>query len=151
MNLKSKFSQSILFIVIFLFLFYFVYYKEWKEREASLEEAIYVRVKIDNINTSTRGGPYFYYKYEINDSLFEGSESIGNNSMASESKEKIKSYLGKYFYLKVSRNKPKYNELLIEYKVMDTTLIQPKSGWKELPEKIKSRYINENNDFFSGT
>jgi len=60
--------------------------------------------------------------------------------MSSESEEIIKSNLGKYFYVKVSKDKPNYNELLLEYDVVDTTLVQPNNGWKKLPEKVKSKY-----------
>jgi hypothetical protein len=144
--LKNKFFQNSLLLIIFALAFYFVYYKRWEEQDASLKKAVYVRVKINDINTSMRGGPYFYYKYKINNVLFEDSQTIANTTMVKESKEKIKSNLGKYFYLKVSKEKPNYNDLLLEYSVIDTTLIQPKQGWKELPEKVKSNYSRK--DFF---
>lgn len=137
---RNKIFQNGLLILIFLLAYYFVYYKHWKEQETSLKKVVYVRVKIDSINTSMRGGAYFFYKYKIDNTLFEDSQTIANSTMIKESEEIIKEKLGKYFYAKVSKDRPIYNELLLEYNVVDTTLIQPNNGWEELPEKIKSKY-----------
>jgi hypothetical protein len=137
---RNKVFQNGLLILIFVLAFYFVYYKQWKEQGVSLKKTVYVRVKIDSINTSMRGGAYFFYKYKIGNILYEDSQTIANTTMIKESEEIIKRNLGKYFYVKVSKDKPIYNELLLEYNVVDTTLIQPNNGWKELPEKIKSKY-----------
>jgi hypothetical protein len=140
---RNKIFQNGLLILIFVLAFYFVYYKQWKEQETSLKKAVYVRVKIDSINTSMRGGAYFFYKYKIGNILYEDSQTIANTSISRESEEIIKKNLGKYFYVKVSEDRPNYNELLLEYTVVDTTSVQPNNGWKELPEKVKSKYIKD--------
>ena len=140
---RNKIFQNGLLILIFVLAFYFVYYKQWKEQETSLKKAVYVRVKIDSINTSMRGGAYFFYKYKIGNILYEDSQTIANTSISRESEEIIKKNLGKYFYVKVSKDRPNYNELLLEYTVVDTTSVQPNNGWKELPEKVKSKYIKD--------
>lgn len=71
--------------------------------------------------------------------MYKNSDVINNWDELAHNK-KIKEFVGYYFYAKVSKDKPKYNKLLIEYKVLDTTLVQPKRGWGKLPEKIKSNY-----------
>jgi hypothetical protein len=140
---KTKIIKNIFGLIILISAFIYMYLG-WKEREDAFKKVAYVRVKIDNINISMRGGPYFFYKYKINNISFEDSHTIANTTMVKESDEKIKSNLGRYFYLKVSKNKPIYNDLLLEYSVIDTTLVQPKRGWEVLPEKVKSKYVKIN-------
>ena len=135
---KSKSFQNIICLLILASAFVYMFLN-WRERKEALKEVVYIRVKIDSINTSSRGGPFFYFKFKINDTLYKTSDVINNWAELAHNK-KINEFVGYYFYAKVSKEKPKYSKLLIEYKVVDTTLAQPKSGWKKLPEKIKSNY-----------
>ncbi|MFH6996035.1 hypothetical protein [Flavobacterium sp. FlaQc-48] len=135
---KSKIIPNIFGIIILISAFVYMYLTS-KEREKALTNVVYVRVKIKNVELGNKGGPCFFFDYYLNDKLYEGNYTVANENELSKTK-RLREFKADYFYIEVSKDKPKYNQLLINYSVKDTTLVQPKSGWKELPEKIASKY-----------
>jgi hypothetical protein len=137
---KTKIITNTFGLIILISAFIYMYLG-WKEREEALKNVIYARVKIKSVELGNKGGPCFFFDYHVDDKLYEGNYTVTNENELSKTK-RLREFKGDYFYIKVSEEKPKYNQLLIDYIVKDTTLVQPKNGWKELPEKIKSKYNN---------
>ncbi|MEM0578774.1 hypothetical protein [Flavobacterium polysaccharolyticum] len=144
--LKTKIVPNIFCIIILMSAFIYMYLTS-KESEEALKNVVYARVKIKSVELGNKGGPLFLFDYHLNDSVYQGNYTIIDGEELSKTK-RLREFKGDYFYIKVSKEKPQYHQLLINYCVRDTTLIQPKSGWKELPEKILSKYINQNKESF---
>lgn len=142
--LKPKTIANTISLIILISAFIYMYLG-WKEREEALKKVLYFRVKIKSVELGNKGGPCFFYDYYVDDKLYEGNYTVTNENELSQNK-RLREFKGDYFYTKVSKKKPKYNQLLIDYAVKDTTLIQPENGWNELPEKIKSIYSDKIED-----
>lgn len=118
---------NLFFIVIIIYLFY-VIYKGTNERKHYLQDNKNIRYTIGKvIGLEGRFGNLEYVFY-VNNQKFKGR--IGSHLSHKEDKSKI----GKYFLVKYNKIKPKYNELLIKYKIPDSLTEKKFISWETFPK-----------------
>jgi hypothetical protein len=133
MKKKNKFKKGqlyfriavVAFFVIFLFLALFRIYI------LKNEPIIYGKAKITDFERGGGVPPWFEYRFLLNDNIYKSQYSIASK-LSKESNDSLRTYIGKYYVVKISQTYPSLNELLLDYK-LDSAIMQPAGGWTELP------------------
>jgi hypothetical protein len=117
---NNKKLFKIIFTSIVVLLTALVVYKN-KQRVELLngDDVSYVVGKIISFEQGASVNPWFDYEFYVEEKKYEGKYNI-IDGMDKERVRYYKSYVGKYFYVKYSKTKPKFNEMNIYNPVPDS-------------------------------
>ena len=90
---------------------------------------MYTIGQLYKIGGGGRSSPSLYYKYNINNKLFNVIHSQVTKNKIFSSKAEI----GKRYYVKFEKDNPKNSEMLTDYPVPDSIKEAPVNGWDTLP------------------
>lgn len=117
---NKKKSFRIIFISIVLLFIVFVVYKNKQRIELLNGDVSYEIGKIISFKQGASVNPWFEYEFYIGDIKYKGKYDILGDLRKNQSKLYNKKYVGKYFYVKYSKTKPKFNEMDVNKPVPDS-------------------------------
>ena len=112
-----KITLSVFIIALILIYFHRLYSDR---QEALNENYCFVIVQINSIEYGSRTAPVYLYDLYFNNKIYKGVFSLAGNKLRESTKTERNSLIGNNYLAKVSRVKPKFNELLIDKHVPDS-------------------------------
>ena len=119
MKNKKKTFRIIIISVVLLFIVLVIYKNKQRRDLLNGDDVSYDVGKILSFKQGASVNPWFDYEFYINDKKYEGKYNI-IEGMDKERVRYYKNYVGKYFYVKYSNAKPKFNEMDINSPVPDS-------------------------------
>jgi len=103
-----------------------------KKRINDKGPSIYAKGKIVNYEWGGGVSPWFEYMFYLHGNKYEGQKYVPGDIRKKFSDSKLKSYVGKWYAVKVNKKYFFVHDLLIEHP-LDSTITQPAGGWVHIP------------------
>ena len=130
-NKRKKIFRLVFISVVILFIALVIYKN--KERIDLLKGDVSYEIgKIVSFEQGASVNPWFDYEFYIKDTKYIGKYNI-IDGMTSEKVGHYKKFVGKYFYVKYSKEKPNFNEMNIDKPVIDS-IVKRHSHYRNMSE-----------------
>ena len=128
--LKKKGIGIIVFSILIIILYYS--FIKYEERIKYLEDrkVLYTTGTITFLEQG-KGGPWFNYNF-----FFDAKEHFSRTTIGELSKEKrqkLKSYIGKKYFVKFSIEKPEYSEIYLDKPIPKDFVYKEGQTWSKIP------------------
>jgi len=140
---SSKNKKNLLYLSLFVLFFALIaIWGQIKKEHLKKGPSAYTVAIITNFEYGSRVAPWFDYEFKVKDKVYKGTYDIVDK-MGKYTGNKLRSYIGKQFFVKYYIPNPNDNILLIYKPISCNTKEIPPNGWKKIPKVGKLPYCEE--------